>query len=160
MVWIISIASRRSIEFYMSENEMNQKNPEFIITQDNIYEIINQNYTLKHNEKEIAKFSKNIFTNILRKTWHLHFDNKHIIIKEESVVLGILRRLGIPFIRTNFIFIDATHDPKSSQIIGYFKRKFEIFDNYLLDMTSDPAFIVPREIGICMAVLLDCGERR
>lgn len=63
-------------------------------------------------------------------------------------------------IRTNFIFIDATNDPKSSNIIGYFKRKFEIFDNYMLDMTRDPTYVVPRQFALCMAVLLDSGEKR
>lgn len=160
MIFIISVAWRRGIEFYLSEADMNKNDSEFTITQDNLYEFIHKNYTLKHNGEEIAKFDKNIFTDILRKKWHMYYGGKHILIKEESVILWIMRRLGIPFIRTNFIFLDVTNDPKSTNIIGYFKRKFEIFDNYLLDMSNDPSFIVPREIAICMAILLDCGERR
>lgn len=139
---------------------MGTNDPEFIISQDNLYEFVHKHFTLKHNGVEIAQFDKNIFTDILRKKWHMYYNGKHILIKEESVILGILRRIGIPFIRTNFIFLDITNDPKSNIIIGYFKRKFEIFDNYLLDMTNDPSFLVPREIAICMAILLDCGERR
>lgn len=139
---------------------MNKNDTEFTISQDNVYEFIHKHYTLKQNEVEIAQFDKNVFTDILRKKWHMYYNGKHILIKEESVILGILRRLGVPFIRTNFIFLDVTNDPKSNIIIGYFKRKFEIFDNYLLDMTNDPSFIVPREIAICMSILLDCGERR
>lgn len=139
---------------------MNKNKTEFNISQDNTYEFINKHFTLRQNGVEIAQFTKNIFTDILRKKWHMFYDGKHILIKEESVILGILRRLGIPFIRTNFIFLDITENPQSDVIVGYFKRKFEIFDNYLLDMTNDPTFIVPREIAICMAILLDCGERR
>ena len=160
MIYIISIAGRRWIEFYLSEDDMNRSDPEFTISQNNLYEIIHKNYSLKQNDVEIARFEKNTFTDILRKKWHMHYNGKHILVKEDSVVLGILRRLWVPFIRTNFIFIDITTDPKSNIIIGYFKRKFEIFDNYLLDMTSDPSFIVPREIAICMAIVLDTGERR
>lgn len=160
MVVIVSISSRRNIEFYMSEDDMNKNDSEFSISQDNLFEFIKKRYTLNQNGKAIAQFEKNIFTDILRKKWHIYYNGKHILVKEESVILGILRRLGIPFIRTNFIFIDITSNPKSDVILGYFKRKFEIFDNYLLDMSNDPAFIVPREIAICMAVLLDCGERR
>jgi hypothetical protein len=160
IVMITSIAAKRGIEFYLSEEDMNKNDPEFTISQDNTYEFIHKRFTLRHNGTEIAHFEKNIFTDILRKKWHMYYSGRHILIKEESVVLGILRRLGIPFIRTNFIFLDVTENPKSDIIIGYFKRKIEIFDNYLLDMTNDPSFIVPREIGICMAILLDCGERR
>lgn len=159
-VIVISLASKRGIEFYLSEEDMNKNKTEFNISQDNTYEFINKHFTLRQNGVEIAQFTKNIFTDILRKKWHMFYDGKHILIKEESVILGILRRLGIPFIRTNFIFLDITENPQSDVIVGYFKRKFEIFDNYLLDMTNDPTFIVPREIAICMAILLDCGERR
>lgn len=160
MVVIVSIAGRRWIEFYLSEEDANRENAEFTISQDNTYEFIHKHYTLRHNGAVIAQFDKNIFTDILRKKWHINFNGKHILVKEESVILGILRRLWIPFIRTNFIFLDITVSPQSDEIIGYFKRKFEIFDNYLLDMTNDPSFVIPREIAICMAVLLDCWERR
>lgn len=160
MVVIMSIAGRRGIEFYLSEEDMNKNDSEFSISQDNLYEFVHKNYTLRRNGTEIAQFKKNVFTDILRKKWHMYYNGKHILIKEESVILGIMRRFGVPFIRTNFIFLDITNDPNSVNIIGYFKRKFEIFDNYLLDMSSDPSFIVPREIAICMAILLDCGERR
>jgi DNA-directed RNA polymerase subunit RPC12/RpoP len=160
LIFIMSIAGRRDIEFYLSEADMDKNDSEFTIHQDNLYELVHKTYTLKRNGVEIAKFDKNIFTDILRKKWHMYYNGKHILVKEESVILGIMRRLGVPFIRTNFIFIDITSDPKSINILGYFKRKFEIFDNYLLDMTSDPSFIIPREIAICMAILLDCGERR
>lgn len=66
---------------------MNKNDSEFTITQDNLYEFIHKNYTLKHNGEEIAKFDKNIFTDILRKKWHMYYGGKHILIKEESVIL-------------------------------------------------------------------------
>lgn len=157
----IAIFPKRHIEFF--ETEDSDKLAEFIILQDKKFEIINKTFTLKDKHWNIlAIFRKNLFTDILRKTWHIEFEWKHIIVKEDSVILSILRRI-MPYgqlIRINFIFINATHNPNSSDVIGYFKRKFELFDNYLLDLSNDVAFSVPRQIAICMAVLLDTWERR
>ncbi len=163
IVTIIYLSPKRHIEFFFSEKDADNQKPEFIITQDKKIEFPNQNYTLRDaSGSTVAKFRKNIFTDILRKTWHIEFAWKHIIIKEDSIILGLLRRL-LPygqFIRTNFIFLDVTQDINSSQIIGYFKRKYELFDNYSLDMTSDPTYIIPRQFALCTAVLLDTGEKR
>lgn len=157
----IAIYPKRHIEFFEAEDS--DELAEFIILQDKKFEIINKSFTLKDKHWNIlAIFKKNLFTDILRKTWHIEFEWKHIIVKEDSIILSILRRT-MPFgqlIRTNFIFLNATNDPKSNEILGYFKRKFELFDNYVLDLTSDMTFSVPRQIALCMAVLLDTWERR
>lgn len=159
----IYLSPKRSIEFFFSEKDAGEKTPEFIVTQDKKLEFPTQNYTLRDaTGKSVATFSKNVFTDILRKTWHVKYGDKHIMVKEDSIILGLMRRL-LPFgnlIRTNFIFTDVTQDPNSSQIIGYFKRKFEIFDNYLLDLSTDPAYIIPRQYALCVTVLLDTGEKR
>lgn len=163
IIAIVYLSPKRHIEFFFSEQDADNKAPEFVVSQDKKIEFPNQNYTLRDaSGSTVAKFRKNIFTDILRKTWHIEFAWKHIIIKEDSIILGLLRRL-LPygeFIRTNFIFLDVTHDLKSSQIIGYFKRKYELFDNYSLDMTNDPTYIVPRQLALCIAILLDTGEKR
>lgn len=157
------LSPRRNIEFYYRESDMANSKPIFMIRQDNKIEFIVRNYTLRNEQGEIiATFRKNVFTNILRRKWHLYFQNKHFLIKEDSIILSLLRRF-LPFgqyIRTNFIFLDVTTDPDSTMIVGIFKRKFELFDSYTLDMSSDPAFTVPRQHALCMAVLLDTGEKR
>jgi hypothetical protein len=159
---MIAIFPKRHIEFHKSESDEKWL-PEFIVEQNSKWEIITKNYTLRDaNWNLMAKFRKNLFTDILRKTWHIHFWSKHIVVKEDSIILGLLRRLS-PIswlIRTNFIFVDVTSNPKSNEIIWYFKRKFELFDNYVLDLNNDSAFWVPRQIALCMAVLLDSWERR
>jgi hypothetical protein len=106
----------------------------------------------------LAKFKKNIFTDILRKKWELEFAWKKIIIKEDSIILSILRRI-MPywnFIRTNFVFIDL----ETWENLGIFKRKFELFDNYLLDLSKDISYKIPRQIALWMAILLDTWEKR
>lgn len=52
------------------------------------------------------------------------------------------------------------HPTEKDQKIGAFRRKFELFDNYKLDMTSDPDFLMNRACAIGIAVLLDTGEKR
>ncbi len=160
---LIYLSPRRNIEFYYRESDMANSKPIFMIRQDNKVEFIVRNYTLRNEQGEIiATFRKNVFTNILRRKWHLYFQNKHFLIKEDSIILSLLRRF-LPFgqyIRTNFIFLNVTTDPDSATIVGIFKRKFELFDNYTLDMSSDPAFTIPRQHALCMAVLLDTGEKR
>jgi uncharacterized protein YxjI len=78
-------------------------------------------------------------------------------IKEDSMVLSLFRRMGLPlfsFMPTNFIFI------RDRKVIGEFNRKFTIRDRYVLDMTSDSQHNVDRRIAIAMAVMLDTGELR
>jgi Flp pilus assembly protein protease CpaA len=41
-----------------------------------------------------------------------------------------------------------------------FKRKIELFDNYVLDLSPDPSYSIPRQVAIAIAVLLDTGEKR
>lgn len=106
----------------------------------------------------ICKFRKNVFTDIFRKKWHMEFDGKHIEVVEDSIILGLLRRF-MPYgnlIRTNFIFVDTT----SQDTLWIFKRKFELFDNYSLDLSADTAFRVPRQLSLGMAILLDTWEKR
>ena len=69
-----------------------------------------------------------------------------------------MRRFAIlgSFIRTNFVFTDS----ESHKNLGMFKRKFEIFDNYSLDLSDDISYAIPRQYAIGMAVLLDTWEKR
>jgi hypothetical protein len=59
-------------------------------------------------------------------------------------------------IRTNFIFTEVD----SWDILWIFKRKFELFDNYTLDLSNDMAYRVPRQLSLWMAILLDTWEKR
>jgi predicted Zn finger-like uncharacterized protein len=159
----VALSPKRHIEFFFSEGDVEAKQPEFVVSQDGKLEFPTQHFTLRDaSGNTVAKFRKNVFTDIFRKTWHMEYSGKHVVVREDSVILGLLRR-WMPFgqlIRTNFIFQDVTNGSKPTDILGYFKRKFELFDNYSLDMTNDPTYSVPRQLALCMAILLDTGERR
>ncbi len=112
----------------------------------------------------MATFEKNVFTNVFRRRWWIILpDGRKFLIKEDSIILSLFRRL-VPiigqFIRTNFVFFDLQNDPNQTRPIGIFKRKFELFDNYMLDLKNDPAFTIPRKVAIGLAILLDTGEKR
>lgn len=157
------IKPKRHIKFYKSLEDEKLWKIVFEVEQDKKIPMIIDSFTFKDNKSSMtAKFKKNIFTNILRRKWHIYMGERHFLIKEDSIILWLLRRL-LPFgglIRTNFIFLDITNDPKSNVILWFYKRKFELFDNYKLDMSSDVTYKIPRQIAICLAVLLDTGERR
>ncbi len=154
----IFIYPKKHILFFKNEKDIKWES-EFEIKEDSTFQMINKTYTMVNKNKEvICKFRKNIFTNIFRKKWHMIFDWKHLEIKEDSIFLGLLRRF-IPFgklIRTNFIFIDA----KNQDNLWIFKRKFELFDNYTLDLSNDVDYRIPRQLSIWMAILLDTWEKR
>lgn len=161
ILWLfisLYIFPERHIKFFKNDLDVNWE-PEFEIKEDSKYQFINKTYTMLNKEKEIiCKYKKNVFTNILRKKWHMEFDWKHLEIKEDSIILWLLRRF-MPFwqlIRTNFIFTDAN----SWDNLWIFKRKFELFDNYVLDLSNDNTYRVPRQLAIWMAILLDTWEGR
>ncbi len=154
----IFVSPKKHIRFFKSASDTKKKWL-FEIKEDSKFQMINKTYTMINKDQEvICKFRKNIFTDVIRKKWHMEFDGKHIEIKEDSIILWLLRRF-MPFwklIRTNFIFTDL----KSQDNLWIFKRKFELFDNYSLDLSNDRAYRVPRQLSIWMAVLLDTGEKR
>lgn len=162
-VWFISaifmsifVYPKRHICFHINEDDINWI-PEFEVQEDSKYQIITKTYTMLGKNKEIlCKYKKNVFTNIFRKKWHMEFDWKHIVVKEDSIILGLLRRFFTNLIRTNFIFTDES----TWENLWIFKRKFELFDNYVLDLSNDIAYKIPRKLSIWMAVLLDTWERR
>jgi len=154
----ILISPKKHIRFFKDDKDLEWE-AEFEIKEDSKFQIINKTFTMLNKEKEIiCKFRKNIFTDIIRKKWHMEFDWKHIEIKEDSIILWLLRRF-IPygkFIRTNFIFTDF----KKNNNLWIFKRKFELFDNYTLDLSNDIVYNVPRKLAIWMSILLDTWEKR
>jgi len=135
MIYNIKNEVKYFTSFFKSDKDIWWE-PEFEIKEDSKFQIINKTYTMINSEKEvICKFRKNMFTDIFRKKWHMNFNWKHIEIKEDSVILSLLRRF-MPYgnlIRTNFIFTDI----ETQEILWTFKRKFELFDNYSLDLSND-----------------------
>jgi uncharacterized protein YxjI len=153
----------RHIEFFNSESDTLTSKPEFTVTQDKKIELITQNYTLRDKMGiPVAFFSKNQFTNIIRRKWHVRYGNKYVLIQEDSIILSLMRRL-LPFwqfIRTNFVYFQMKNHTEKWIILGMFKRKIELFDNYVLDLSPDPSYSIPRQVAIAIAVLLDTGEKR
>jgi len=154
----VYIFPKKHITFFKSDKET-KWDPEFEIKEDSKFQFFNKTFTMLDNEKQIiCKFRKNVFTDILRKKWHMEFEWNHIEIKEDSILLWLLRRFG-PFwnlIRTNFIFTNVW----SNEALGMFKRKFELFDNYTLDLSNDTENKIPRQLSLWMAILLDTWEKR
>jgi len=107
----------------------------------------------------IGKLRKNVLWNYVRRRWQVLNANglQLCMAKEDSIILSLLRRTGIPifvFMRTNFIFL------RGQEVIGEFNRKLTLLDRYVLDLTADPERTLDRRIAIALGVMLDTGERR
>lgn len=107
----------------------------------------------------VGSLRKNVLFAYIRRRWLVkNADGQEVCMaKEDSVLLSLLRRTGIPiflFLRTNFVFL------RGKDLIGEFNRKFTLLDRYVLDLTADRQRRIDRRIAVALGVMLDTGERR
>ena len=107
----------------------------------------------------IGSFRKNVLFDYIRRRWQVNnSDGQELCMaKEDSIILSLLRRTGIPIfllMRTNFIFL------RGQEVIGEFNRKLTLLDRYVLDLTADTRRVFDRRIALALGVMLDTGERR
>jgi uncharacterized protein YxjI len=107
----------------------------------------------------VGSLRKNVLFDYVRRRWQVRngYGVQVCMAKEDSIILSLLRRTGIPifaFLRTNFVFL------RGSEVIGEFNRKFTLLDRYVLDLTADPNRSLDRRIALALGVMLDTGERR
>jgi len=153
----VLLIPKRHVEFFTDETKT-QKLLE--VKQLNKVEFPFANFTIMDPTGNIiGRLRKNVLFDYIRRRWYVMSGSGLALctIKEDSMVLSLFRRMGLPlfsFMPTNFIFI------RDRKVIGEFNRKFTILDRYVLDMTSDSQHNVDRRIAIAMAVMLDTGELR
>ncbi len=107
----------------------------------------------------IGSLRKNVLFDYIRRRWQVNNANglQLCMAKEDSIILSLLRRTGIPiflFLRTNFIFL------RGEEVIGEFNRKLTLLDRYVLDLTADRERVFDRRVALALGVMLDTGERR
>jgi uncharacterized protein YxjI len=155
----VPLSAKRHVTFYRDGSKRDRL---LEVLQDKKWQPITATYTVRDfRGKPLARFAKNILTNLIRKRWDIHGPDgrRQYVAKEDSVILSLLRRfLGPLFglLRTNFIILR----PDSEEVIGEFKRKFTILDRYVLDMSGDPQRLMDRRVALALGVMLDTGERR
>ena len=161
IVVIIWIVPKRHIYVYTDDTKEHLL---LEIYQDRKVNLIKASYTVQDpTHGHLGRFEKHYLYNLFRKRWYIFgADGKlHMLAKEDSLIMSLLRRLLPPIIavfvaRTNFIM----HRHGETQTIGEFNRKFTLFDKYILDMTADREHALDRRMAIALGVLLDTGERR
>jgi len=161
-VWAM-LVPKRHILFYRDEK---QQQLLLEILQDKKFAFYMASYTVRTaNGETLGQFKKDYFAGLLRKRWD-GFDavgKQILIIREDSIVLSLLRRVMGSFyglLRTNFLIFQATPDGKDGTFVGEFNRKFTLFDRYVLDCTHDRTRILDRRMAMALGVLLDTGEGR
>src|SRR5262249_17530776 len=107
----------------------------------------------------IGSLRKNVLFDYIRRRWEVKDANAIEVCKakEDSIILSLLRRTGIPiflFMRTNFIFL------RGDGVMGKFNRRLPFLDRYVLDLPADTQRVLDRRIALALGVMLDTGERR
>lgn len=156
----VACAPKRHVNFYRDDTKRERL---MTVEQDRKFMPIHATYTVKDAAGQVlARLRKNFIYNILRKRWYCLAPDGTLlsVIKEDSLLLSVLRRFLGPFfglLRTNFVILkgDAEED-----VIGEFNRKLTLLDRYVLDMTADEGGYLDRRIALAIGVMLDTGERR
>jgi uncharacterized protein YxjI len=153
----VALVPRRHVTFYADDTKSKKL---LEIKQLNKIEFPYANFDIFDEAgNPLGKLRKNVLFDYIRRRWYCTNANglQLFIAKEDSIILSLLRRTGIPifaFMRTNFIFL------RGEDVIGEFNRKLTILDRYVLDMTADSQRSVDRRIALAMGVMLDTGEHR
>lgn len=141
------------------------------LTQDHLWEMFHRNYTVADaGGQVIGLCSRNNLTSLFRRNWNIMDPAGAIIARarENSLLLCMVRRVLdlIPYIefiggivRTDFDFL-MTGAGGQEEKIGAFKRRFSIFDKYVLDLSEDSERNLDRRVALGVAILLDTGEKR
>jgi len=153
----VLLVPKRHVTFYKDDSK-NEKLLE--IKQLNKLEFPYANFSIIDRAgNSIGSLRKNVLFDYIRRRWQVKNANglQLCMAKEDSIILSLLRRTGIPiflFLRTNFIFL------RGEQVIGEFNRKLTLLDRYVLDLTADRERVFDRRVALALGVMLDTGERR
>jgi uncharacterized protein YxjI len=153
----VMLIPRRHITFYKDDSKTEKM---LEIKQLNKIEFPYAKFTILDTAGNIiGSLRKNVLFDYIRRRWQVLSANglQLCTAKEDSIILSLLRRTGIPiflFLRTNFIFL------RGEDVIGEFNRKFTLLDRYVLDLTADHQRTLDRRIALALGVMLDTGERR
>jgi uncharacterized protein YxjI len=157
----VNFFPKRHVSFYRTKDRTGRL---LEVKQDSKLQLVTATYTvIDADARPLAKFSKNIFSNILRKCWRCTSpDGRPVCCAyEDSIILALLRRfLGTMFglLRTNFVIV-AGGNP-GGEVLGEFNRKFTLFDRYVLDLSPDATRSLDRRVAVALGVMLDTGEKR
>lgn len=155
----ILASPKRHVHFYRDDTKRERM---MSIEQDQKWTPINATYTVKDAAGQIlARLRKNYIYNFLRKRWYCTDPGGRLlsVIKEDSLILSLLRRFLGPFfglLRTNFVILRGD----SEDVIGEFNRKLTILDRYVLDMSADEGGHLDKRVALAIGLMLDTGERR
>ena len=141
------------------------------LTQDHLWEMFHRNYTVADAGGQIiARCSRNNLTSLLRRGWRIMDPGGAMTARarENSLLLCMVRRVidFIPYVeiiggivRTDFDFLAIAADGQEAKI-GTFRRRFSIFDKYVLDLSEDSERKLDRRVALGVGILLDTGEKR
>lgn len=153
----VLLVPKRHVTFYKDDSKVEKL---LEIKQLNKIEFPYANFSILDRAGNIiGSLRKNVLFDYIRRRWQVKNASglQLCMAKEDSIILSLLRRTGIPIfllLRTNFIFL------RGEQVIGEFNRKLTLLDRYVLDLTADHQRVFDRRLALALGVMLDTGERR
>jgi uncharacterized protein YxjI len=149
------LAKKRHIHFYRDDSRGEVL---LEVLQDQKLAFLTHTYTVNEpGGRTIARFSKNLLTDIFRKKWSVSSPEGRPLweAKEDSVLMALVRRFLTRLVPLCFVFCLP-----GGAVVGEFNRKFTILDRYVLDLSRDAGRAIDRRVALAMGVMLDTGERR
>ncbi|GAB4322373.1 MAG: hypothetical protein Kow0059_17430 [Candidatus Sumerlaeia bacterium] len=156
-VVVMLIMPRRHVTIFSDDTK---QFPVLHIEQDSKFYFPIATYTVRDVQgRPLARLRKNYLYNLLRKRWEIRNPQGELLClaKEDSILLGLIRRFITKLLVTNFIILTADRNEVK---LGEFNRKYTLLDRYVLDMTPDWQRQLDRRIALALGIMLDTGEGR
>jgi uncharacterized protein YxjI len=151
-----ALSAKRHLQFFRDDSK---SEPLLEILQDQKFVLFTHTYTVNDpNGRTLARFSKNLLTDIFRKRWKCHDPSGQVmcVALEDSQLRALIRRFLTRLLPMNFHILHG----QTGAVIGQFDRKFTLLDRYVLDLSGDPQRTLDRRVALALGVMLDTGERR
>jgi hypothetical protein len=156
------MAIREDIRFYADEGETREL---FRLKARSIMDFGGSRYDVlaSDGEEKIGFLQHKFRESLLRTTWHIGgADEAEVAIARERSMIGALSRRIVDFLPEG-IFVPIPYNFEfliGGEVVGSMTRKFQVRDQYVIDLSGDPEKTVDRRVAIAMGVGLDALQNR
>jgi hypothetical protein len=155
------LAIKEDIRFYADEGETREL---YRLRARSVLDMGSARYDVLEGEERIGFLWHKFRESLTRTTWHIGGpDESEIGLAVERSRFGAIARRVIDFIPDigglvpipyNFDFLI------DGQVVGGMNRKFQLRDQYVLDLSGDPEKRIDRRVAIALAIGLDALQNR
>jgi hypothetical protein len=155
------LAIKEDIRFYADENETREL---FRLKARSMLDIGGSRYDVFEGEQRIGFLQHKLRESLLRSTWHIGGpDEQEVGMARERSLAGAIGRRVVDFIPYVGAFIPIPYNFEllaGGDVVGSMDRKFQVRDQYVLDLSGDRARRIDRRVAVALAVGLDALQNR